>query len=358
MKVFSTGKFLALAALAAVVPAMGGITYTCDASIGTLGPANLCNTLNGAAGSFFAGGLNGIYNSTFTNASLGNVSIYIQYGSTGLAGSTQFIINSTYTQYADALAAHEGDANDATAVASLGGDVNNPVVAGDGVGLTSALANSLGLSADAVGITPGDLSCALGSAGCYNGIITMTNVTSNWFYRQGSQTAGTYDFFTAAQHETDEILGTISCIGNTNTAPPTVSCNNFSPGVSPADLFRYVGSSNVRSFIGPAGSQSSGSVACFSINGGTTDIACYNNTENGADYGDWDGLLNRVQNAFGTPGTNGVNITNDGGAEIALLDAVGYNLQSSAPEPATMGMIGASLVVLAVAGARRRRIRK
>jgi hypothetical protein len=339
--------FLTLAALAASLPAFGGITYTCDATVAADGPAGLCNTLNTT--------IAGLYSSTFTSASLGNVKLYIQYGSTPLASSVQFVTNVTYTAYVDALAAHELGANDVTAVASLGGDVNNPIASGDGIGLTSALETSLGLTSTGGGpfgiLSTNQHACTLGTLNCYNGIITVTNAASTWYYRSGAQGSGTYDFFTAVEHEADEMLGTTSCISGAGTT----SCNNGPPstGISPSDLFRFVGSgSTTRS----SSSSANGSIACLSINGGLTDIACYNNSANGADYGDWDLAALRVQNAFGTAGVNGTDITNDGGSEIALLDAVGLNLNSSAvPEPATFGLLGVSLFSLALMRFRRRK---
>lgn len=330
--------FIALAAFGASVPAYGTVSYVCGTGVST----TACDALTTVAG---------IFNSTFTNAT---ASIYVSFGTiSAVAESTQFINDVTFSQYQTALAADETDANDVTAVASLGGGTTNPVVAGDGVGLTSALATALGLTTQAgsVGITTGDGSCTLGSGGCYNGLITVSNSLSFFYRNGGSITGGQYDFLTALEHETDEMLGTASCIGNTNSLPTASDCNNGlgpTPGVSPADLFRYVGSSTTRSFLGASSDQSDGtSTACFSINGGATDIACYNNTDNGADYGDWDSASGRVQNAFGSPGVSGVDITNDGGSELAVLDAVGYNLQSTTPEPGTLGLFGASIVTLA-----------
>ena len=125
--------------------------------------------------------------------------------------------------------------------------------------------------------------------------------------------------------------------------------------MSAADLFRY-SAQGIRSYIGAGGNQADGSLAYFSINSGKTDLAAYNNSPNGADYGDWDSSLNRVQNAYGTPDTSGVNITNDGGSEIAVLDAVGYNLvplSATAPEPGTMALFGTALGLL-IAYKRRR----
>ena len=93
-----------------------GISYTCDSTIDST-VAGTCNTLNTT--------IKGIYSSTFSNA---DASIYIQYGTTGLASSLQYYTNVTYTAYANALTLDETDANDVTAVNSLGGTTTNPVV--------------------------------------------------------------------------------------------------------------------------------------------------------------------------------------------------------------------------------------
>jgi hypothetical protein len=320
------------------------ISYTCAANIDST-VAGTCTTLNGTIAS--------IYSSTFSNA---NASIYITYGTTGLAQSLQFYTNVTYTAYANALTLDESDANDLTAVGSLGGNVTNPVVAGDGVALTSALAAALNLTAAAgsSGITSTNAQCTLGTAGCYNGVVTLTNVANTFYYRSGGQPAGTYDFYTAVEHETDEVLGTSSCITGSGNNPATittsVNCTNHLPanpavGVSAADLFRYSGS-GTRSYLATA----NGTLAYFSINGGATNTASYNNQPTGNDYGDWSAGANRVQNAQGTPNTNGFNITNDGGSEVLVLDAIGYTL---APEPGTGALLAAALAVLA--GLARRR---
>ena len=346
MKKNSLRSFLALSGFLAVsMPAFGtGITFTCAANIDTT-HTGTCATLNGT----FAG----LYRSTFTNA---NADIYISYGATGLGSSLQYFDNIDYSAYAVALSAGSSGANDATAVASLGGLTSNPVDPTKGVSLTGALRAALGLGTG-TGIGLADNPCTLGTANCYNGRITLTDVANTFSYLTVGQTGSTYDFFEATGHEVNEILGTSSCIMTTAGNPATsINCTNGSPavGVGASDLFRY-SAAGTRSYLGSA----NGTVAYFSINSGNTNIAGYNNTPNNADYGDWDSSSVRVQNAFGTPGHQGSNITNDGGSEIKVLDAVGYNLVANqtgaVPEPGTITLFGSAFAVLAGVAHRRRR---
>src|ERR1022692_196093 len=189
--------FLALGvALGAVVPAFAGnITFVCDSSITADGPA-LCNYLNGT----FAG----IYNATFTNA---KAKIYIQYGSTSLGGSSQVINQVTYSRYLTQLTA---ESTDTTAVHSLP-STEPSIFTGGNIGLTAALASMLGFSG-VHGVTTGGVSCPIANAGCYDGVITISHSAPLW-YRSlsgGTIPGGDYDFFAVVEHETDEILGTIS----------------------------------------------------------------------------------------------------------------------------------------------------
>src|SRR5262249_48736244 len=113
-------------------------------------------------------------------------------------------------------------------------------------------------------------------------------------------------------HEIDEVLGSGSNLnaGDGNIRPP--------------DLFRY--SSNN---IGTRNFTTSGDDAYFSIDGGTTLLARYNQVA-GADYGDWwsqgGHLPVRVQDAFGTPGSDP-----DLGVEMIVLDSIGWTLASAIP---------------------------
>lgn len=325
------GLRLAFALAFAAAPASAyGIQYVCDPSIG----AGVCATMQTTIAAEYA--------SAFSNA---NAVIYVTLGglSGAVAENTQYYNTVNYSTYYSALSENEADANDVTAVNSLGGSTTNPVIAGDGVAVTSALDAALGLFG-AIGITTSDTSCLIGNAGCYNDIITMSNSLS-FYYDTGSYTSGEYDFFTALEHETDEALGTSSCIANTTGTPAIgAGCTNNGIGVSAADLFRY-SADGTRSFLGTNGNQAEGSLAYFSIDGGMTDIANYNNTNNGADYGDWSTGCTYVQDADGCNAIKGagLNILNDGGVEIQVLDAVGYN---PAPEPGTAAMFAVGAAVM------------
>src|SRR5260370_10042885 len=217
--------FLIVAALTATLPAFGGnINFTCAANIDAT-QAGTCASLNVT--------LAGLYASTFTDA---NASIYIQYGATGLGASNQYRDTVTYSAYLAALTAHESGANDATAVGSL--SATNPVVPGEGVAITSALAAALGLSGG-IGIDVSRNSCTPGDVGCYNGIITVSN-TATLFYPSGVPSPSAYDFFSGVEHETNEILWTSSGLTTAAGSPATAAgCTNGGTGDGAVDLFLY-----------------------------------------------------------------------------------------------------------------------
>ena len=322
--------------LLASMPVFGaGISYDCASNIET----STCTYLNN--------NIAGLYAGVFTNA---NANIYIQYGSTGLGSSAQIYNSTTFNDYLSALTSHEGDVNDATAVATLQGGEPSIFNGGD-IFLTSALDAALGLSGG-IGTDASLNSCTLGPSNptCYNGVITLAPPASlptgqSYYYRTGQQASTAYDIYSVVEHETDEILGTSSCIGTLSSAAADV-CAHHTDSPAPADLFRY-SAAGTRSFV----SQGSGSSAYFSINGGTTSIASYINSPNSGDYGDWSTNCTHIQDATGCLGQS-YDITSDGRVEITVLDAVGYNLVT--PEPGTFGVFGLGLFV--VVQYRRRRL--
>jgi len=328
------------------LPVFASVAYTCDPTItgSAAGDLNLpCATLNST--------LDAIYNAAFTDA---NASIYIAVSTTSSLGENVHVNNGvSYAAYLAALQSRDpGDAG----LASL--PATNPYGTGD-VELTDSLLSALG-GTPTTGVldssTPSDIvTCTLGNTGCFQAILWVNDSgsASNFWFRSGTQGADQYDFYSVVEHETDEVLGTSSCLANGTGLD---ACeDNATPGpnsnVSAGDLFRYVCGSTTRSFI------DTGS-ACFSVNGGVTDLKSYNNTPDGDDFGDWSTTCANVQDAVGCPGPQSGfvhDIAPD--AEIALLNAVGYSLntQSASPEPGTLVLLGASLLALALGRNRFRR---
>jgi uncharacterized protein (TIGR03437 family) len=318
------------------IPAFAGLTYTCDPNIDAT-VAGTCAYLNST--------IAGLYNSTFGNA---NANIYIMYGNTDLGQSDQGYDNQVpWTAYLAALTANSQASGNPVQVAAVKA-LNSLDVApyGNGVvDLPSALVNALGLASEVtelgnLGITvPGGAFCTTpGSAACYNGIITITNTPGILYYRTGgSEGRDQFDFYSTVEHETDELLGTASCVET--TGPALADECPATPGVntpSAVDLYRYQSAGNLVMISLTPG-------AYFSYNGGQTNGAngnVYNTLDNGDDYADFVSTCRStpsIQDAEVCAGTDGgLDITNDGGAEINILNAVGYKLnsQSATPPPA------------------------
>ena len=329
-----------LAPILAIPAYPSDLSYTCASNM-----TSVCSDLNQVAAA---------YNNTFSNV---DASIYIQYGNTGLGESTTGYLNLvTYSSYLSALTASEnGSGVQTSALASLP-VVEPSLYSGGNVELTSALAESLNITTAAngnpiAGITEGltgflsrnnGSACFTpGSNNCYNGVITISSSAPLW-YGTGTQTSGQYDFFSVVEHETDEVLGTASCI-STNGGDLTNGCGGTN--MSAVDLFRYNNGSRV--FIDTTVG------AYFSYNGGANggDGATYNTQGNGLDYADFTQTCQFVQDAYGCPG-QAFDILTDGpdgtpGPEVTILNAEGYNL--IVPEPGTLVTLAFGLAALAIA---------
>lgn len=144
-----------------------------------------------------------------------------------------------------------------------------------------------------------------------------------------------YDLLATVRHEINEVLGTVSAVGDSSTTIATV------------DLFRY-SAAGLRSFA--TGVDAAGVPSYFSINGGVTNLAGYNSSGSG-DTGDFDSTVVRVQNAFGTPGPLGIV---DMGVEARMLDVVGFNRVTAVPEPETCALMLAGLGALSLLVRRRK----
>jgi hypothetical protein len=305
-----------------------GIVYTCDPSVATA----TCNYLNTTVA--------GYYNDTFTNA---NANIYVQYGVTGLGSSTQYLNFVTYSQYVSAYGSIANKSAIQVSAQSAFSTYDATPYGSDYVEVTDALGTALGFSG-MTGITTTQGACTLGTSGCYNVLITVTNDPSITLYYDnldGAEPSGAYDFYAVVEHETDEALGTSSCVSTQNTSLLGDGCDSSAPSgsgnPSAVDLFRYSSAGNL--VLDSSLSTTPG--AYFSYNGGTSNGAngvagtpkVYNTLANSEDYADYVssspdcGTDQAIQDAEGCPGEDaGLTILNDGGSEINILTAVGYQV--------------------------------
>jgi hypothetical protein len=223
----------------------------------------------------------------------------------GLGSSNTFFTNISYATYLADLMADAKTSDDAIAIAHLPTAAQYLTFFGtSSISIKTANERAIGI---ANGTNP-------------DGTITLNTSIMN-LSRTGPQDSSKFDLMAVASHEIDEVLG----LGSALPTPP--SGNPF-----PEDLFRYNAS-------GRSYTATSGAAAFFSIDG-TNLLVQFHNTSDGADYGDWQNSATiRVQDAFGTPGTQ-PNL----GVELRALDVIGYD---SIPEPGTGVLLVAALVVLA-----------
>lgn len=141
----------------------------------------------------------------------------------------------------------------------------------------------------------------------------------------GAVKAGTYDFVAVAQHEIEEVLGRISGISSANPS-----------FLTPFDLFRYTAPG--------VSTHSYSALSYFSIDGGATKLAIFNNAPYGGDRGDFNGAAADVDNAFLSAGQTD-NVLQD---DFTILDVLGYTAIPGAntqPTPTSTQLIVAHLDV-------------
>lgn len=319
---------------AALVPALflpswAAVSYTCDPNVDAA-HLGTCAYLNSTIAA--------IYNNTFTNVT---ASIYVMYGSTGLGQSQYGLTYMTYSAWLAALTANaqsSGNPVETSAVNSLN-SIATAVYGNYQVAVNGALGRAFGFRFNPGLTASGDSCNSPGTGACYDGIVTISNKAA-LYYRTGSEAFDAYDFYGVVEHETDEVLGTASCIDTTGSGLTNGCVFGLVQNVlAPVDLFRYQSAGNLV-LIGSAPG------AYFSYDGGITNGAggkIYNTAANGEDYADFLSSnpcqrQQSIQDATGCPGFDGgIDITSDGGAEINILNAIGYRLsaQTTTPPPAT-----------------------
>jgi hypothetical protein len=258
------------------------------------------------------------YESTLTDP----IAVSIQFGemTSGLGQSSSGFYNVPYSTYLAALRADAKSSDDATALSLLPNSAINPVNANATIDVKSANLRAVGLA-----FVPRVPGCG----GACDGVIGLnTHITDI-----GSPgTSGQFSLFATVEHEIDEVLG----LGSSLPSTP------FST-IFPEDLFRYDATGH-RSFTTNNSAQ-----AFFSIDA-TTDLAQFDNQNDGGDFGDWQsnplpsGVGPSVQDSFAFPGAHLTLGTPS--PELVALDVIGYDL--AIPEPTTMVLLGAGLVAIGI----------
>lgn len=245
-----------------------------------------------------------------------NVKIKFSEMAGGLGQSTTGFFNIPYATFLTALTTDSTSADDATALSHLGLGPTNPVNNAPSINVKTANLRAVGLPGS------GFLD------GVFDGEIGLnTHITDI-----GSPgTSGQYSLLATTEHEIDEVLG----LGSSLRFVPFGT-------IFPEDLYRYDAAGN-RSFT------TSGSAHAFFSIDGMTDLAQFDNQNDGGDFGDWQsnprpsGVGPKVQDAFATPGAH----PTLGPAELTALDVIGYTYTTAAPavpEPSSLAMLGALLV--------------
>jgi hypothetical protein len=316
-----------------------GIVYTCASNVA----ASTCNYLNTTVA--------GYYNSIFTNA---NANIYIQYGVTGLGASDGYINLVHYAPYVSALTNKAVKSSIQASALSAINTYATPAYGTQNIlGITVALGTTLGFTGLS-GINAAETApCTPYTSGCYNEIITVADAATqasegfSLYYddQGGSEGPDQYDFYAVVQHETDEVLGTSSCISTQSNSGLKDECDGpvtGSKGIpSAVDLLRFSSPGHLALDTTP--STTAGQYYSFDGGvhygiGGVGNLPkVYNTLDNGDDFADYVssspdcGTNEAVQDAEGCPGEDaGMTIVNDGESEVTILNTDGFDIPEAA----------------------------
>lgn len=235
-------------------------------------------------------------------------------------GETQSgIVVLPYNTYTTALAANAtaNPANTtlATAVANLGsGNGGN----GSYIQLTPANARALGFTASPTFNSSGTF---VGAGGQYDAVITLASNLMN--IANGTN---------VILHEINEVLGgggQGSTVGENGASSFGLPAGT--PVYGSLDLYRYSAPGT------PSYTTSPSATPYFSVNGGNTNIASFNQAGSGSDYGDFGSGTCLIQSAFFCALTTDTYSTTS--PEYLMMESIGYNPISTTPLPSTWFML-------------------
>lgn len=127
-----------------------------------------------------------------------------------------------------------------------------------------------------------------------------------------------YDFIAVVEHEIDEVLGSGTGLNGRKNGSSVADAD-----ILPEDLYRF-DVAGQRSFNTELATQ-----AYFSIDGGETKLARFNQEE-GGDFSDWYSSGFQIPHVQDAAGTRGAWPTLD--IELILLDVLGYHLNQQAAD--------------------------
>jgi hypothetical protein len=214
-----------------------------------------------------------------------------------------------------------------TAVANLSHDNSGPVFS------TSANLRALGVTT-ATGFYNSSGNFVSGGGQQYDGVVTLGNLS----YAPNGPGLNSQGV-DLVEHAINEILGG-------GGAGSTLGTGNFNVALGGLDLYRYQSTGSTIADVDstPSYTTSSNAVVAFSVDGGNTAIAQFNQAGGGSDYGDFANVGPcQIQAAFYCGATA---LYTTSSPEYLMMESIGYDPTSATPLPSTWLMLLSGFVGL------------